>query len=124
MNLLLDSHALLWWCADGDKLSRRAREAIASPGSTVYVSVVSGWELTIKTSLGRLRLAQAVEGAIEAYQFEPLLLTFAHVRRLSDLPYYHRDPFDRMLVAQAVVEDLTLVTRDRKIARYEVRTLW
>jgi PIN domain nuclease of toxin-antitoxin system len=124
MKFLLDSHVLLWWCADGDKLSRRARDAIASPSSAVYVSVVSGWELTIKTSLGRLKLAQAVEDAIEAYQFEPLLLTFAHVRRVSELPYHHRDPFDRMLVAQAVVEDLTVVTKDREIARYEVRTLW
>ena len=65
-----------------------------------------------------------MEEAIEAYQFESLLLTFAHVRRLGRLPLHHRDPFDRMLVAQAAVEDLTLVTKDREIARYEVRTLW
>ncbi|MGH6945277.1 MAG: type II toxin-antitoxin system VapC family toxin, partial [Geminicoccaceae bacterium] len=82
------------------------------------------WELTIKTSLGRLRLAQAVEEAIDAYRFEPLTLAFAHVRRLSALPLHHRDPFDRMLVAQALVEDLTLVTKNQDIARYDVRTLW
>lgn len=121
MRLLLDTHVLIWW-DEGEELADRAREMIRA-ANEVYVSAVSAWEIAIKASLGRLRPKRAVSDAIAESGFEELPLLVRHSEALSRLPHEHRDPFDRMLVAQAMTETLTLVTRDPIFRRYRIRTI-
>jgi PIN domain nuclease of toxin-antitoxin system len=116
VNLLLDTHVLIWW-DEGRRLAAEARRAIADADS-VYVSAASAWEVAIKTGLGRLRPTRTVEQAVDESGFLELPVTFRHAERVGKLPPHHRDPFDRLLIAQADVEDLTLVTRDAVFARY------
>ncbi len=121
MNLLLDTHALLWWVG-GQPLSSEAKEAIADPGNLVCVSAATVWEISIKQALGKL----SVEGDLDvilAEDFEPVPITFDDGRRAGALPRHHRDPFDRMLVAQALGRDLTLVSRDPRMDPYGVPIL-
>ena len=118
MNLLLDTHVLIWW-DEGRRLAAEARRAIADADS-VYVSAASAWEVAIKTGLGRLRPTRTVEEAVDESGFLELPVTFRHAERVGKLPPHHRDPFDRLLIAQADVEELTLVTRDAVFARYGV----
>ena len=118
MNLLLDTHVLIWW-DEGRRIAAEARRAIKE-ADTVYVSAVSAWEIAIKTGLGRLRPTRTVEEAASDSGFLELPVTFRHAERVTGLPPHHRDPFDRMLVAQAAVEELALVTRDPVFARYGV----
>ena len=118
MRLLLDTHVLIWW-DEGARLSPEARSAIES-ADQVYVSAVSGWEIALKTTLGTLRPTRSVEEALADSGFEELPLRLRHAEALSRLPLLHRDPFDRMLVAQALTERLTLVSRDRALSAYEV----
>jgi PIN domain nuclease of toxin-antitoxin system len=120
--LLLDSHVALWWLAD-EALTEAASAAIADPSRSVLVSIATAWELAIKQGLGKLRidddyLELLVERGIDLLPIEP-----RHTRAVRDLPHHHRDPFDRMLVAQAQVERLTLVTRDTRLAQYDVPVL-
>ncbi len=125
MKLLLDSHAYLWWLADDARLGTGAREAIAAPGSVVFVSAITIWELTIKAGLGRLELDDAdLVTEIAANHFLELPVSAAHASAAGALPHHHDAPFDRMLVAQARHEGLTCVTRDPAFAAYEVSTLW
>ena len=123
MNGLLDTHALLWWITDDTRLSRRARSAISS--GEILVSVVSAWEIEIKRGLGRIDAdTHAILEEISATEgFHWLDIRPSHVAALVDLPDLHRDPFDRMLVAQAAVEGLTLVTRDSGLLAYGVPLL-
>lgn len=121
MNLLLDTCTLLWW-ANGDELSPAVSQAIADPGNRVWVSAATIWEMGIKASLGKLSVRDDLQAVIDA-DFEHLLITFAHARFAAQLPLHHRDPFDRMLIAQAATEDLTLATRDRRISSYDVTLL-
>lgn len=121
MRLLLDTHALIWW--DSGEGLRKAAERAIRDADQVYVSAVSGWEVAIKASLGRLRTKRTVEAAVEESGFEELPVRLAHAEALARLPWHHRDPFDRMLVAQAKAEGLTLVTRDAAFRPYGVRTL-
>ena len=121
--LLLDTHVFLWWRSDPDRLAREARDGIAF-ADLVFVSAVSAWEAAIKTSLGRLRLPDTLEAGVEASGFEKLPVTFAHAERVARLPLHHRDPFDRMLIAQAQVEGLTIVSHDRQIEPYDMPILW
>jgi PIN domain nuclease of toxin-antitoxin system len=118
VNLLLDTHVLIWW-DEGRRLATEARRAIADADS-VYVSAASAWEVAIKTGLGRLRPIRTVEQAVDESGFLELPVTFRHAERVGKLPPHHRDPFDRLLIAQADVEELTLVTRDAVFARYGV----
>ncbi len=118
MNLLLDTHVLIWW-DEGRKLAVEARRAIADADS-VYVSAASAWEVAIKAGLGRLRPTRTVEQAAEDSGFLELPVTFRHAERVGRLPPHHRDPFDRLLIAQAEVEELILVTHDAVFARYGV----
>jgi PIN domain nuclease of toxin-antitoxin system len=124
VNLLLDSHGLVRFAGDDPRLSRAARDAIMDPNVQVLVSVASLWELSIKSALGRLRLSASPEAMVLTYGFALLPIEVAHVRRLRTLPAHHGDPFDRMLVAQAVEEGLTLVTADKALHRYPVAWLW
>jgi len=118
LRILLDTHLLLWWLEDSPSLSAQARETIAGPGNTVFVSAVSLWEIWLKQSLGKLRLPGGFMERLAAEGFENLPLTAAHTRQVSLLPWHHRDPFDRMLVAQAQVEKLMLLTADGALAAY------
>jgi len=121
--LLLDTHVFLWWRAEPDRLVPEARRAIAE-AEIVFVSVASAWEAAIKVSLGKLRLPEPFESGVVASSFEKMPVTFAHAAQVAELPHHHRDPFDRMLIAQASADDLTLVTHDRKFQDYEVEILW
>ena len=118
MNVLLDTHVLIWW-DEGRRIAAEARHAIEQ-ADAVYVSAASAWEVAIKTALGRLRPTRTIEEAASDSGFLELPVTFRHAERVTGLPPHHRDPFDRMLVAQAAIEELTLVTRDPVFARYGV----
>jgi PIN domain nuclease of toxin-antitoxin system len=122
VNLLLDTHVVLWWRRADRRLPRHVRRAIASAPS-VYVSAASAWEVAIKSAIGRLRIDDPFEAHVRDAGFEPLPITFAHAAEAGCLPPHHTDPFDRMLVAQARVEGLVLVTHDRDLVAYDVRTL-
>ena len=119
MNLLLDTNVLLWWFADSRRLTRQAREMIAA-SPVVYVSAASTWEIEIKRALGKLKAPANLEEALSANHFVPLAITVAHSVAAAKLPRLHDDPFDRMLIAQANAEALTLVTADRRLEDYEV----
>lgn len=120
MRLLLDTHVLLWWLADDRQLGPRARATIAEPEQEVLVSVVSLWEARIKQSLGKLELPETFRSAIADQGFHELAVLSEHTDELQRLPSHHRDPFDRLLIAQARGGGLTLVTGDENIARYDV----
>jgi len=123
MRLLLDTHAFLWWMEGGSDLSAEARAAIESPRSTVYLSAASAWEMSIKRAKGRLESPTDVVGAVEANGFRELPLSILHAQTLNELPPHHADPFDRVLIAQAQVEGLTIVTRDAAFEAYGVPLL-
>ncbi len=119
MRVLLDTHVFLWWLADDPGLRPAAREAIADPDTIVHVSAVTVWEIAIKAALGRLDAVGAdLAGEIAANGFVELPITARHAARAGGLPRHHDDPFDRMLCAQAGLEGLTLVTRDRVFEAY------
>ncbi len=125
MRLLLDSHAYLWWLTSDRRLGGRARTALADPETMVFVSAATIWELTIKRALGRLAVQSAsLCDEISANGFHELPVSARHAERAGELPKEHDDPFDRMLVAQAQIEDLTCVTKDETFDRYDVATLW
>ena len=123
MTLLLDTHAVLWWRLNSRRLPRRAREAIAT-ADLVWVSAASGWEIAIKRALGKLHLEGSFASMVAESEFQELPVMLRHAEQLSTLPPHHADPFDRMLVAQAQVESLTLVTHDRQFSQYDVPLLW
>ena len=128
MKLLLDTHAFLWWVGASRELSRKARSAVGSGRNECFVSMASAWEIAIKVSLGSLR----VEGALDRFLpeqlaangFQPLPVDLKHAARVAALPFHHRDPFDRLLVAQALEEELAVVTADPVFARYGVKRVW
>ena len=121
--LLLDTHAFLWSLTEPQRLSQRTRAVIEDPRSEVFVSSISGWEIALKRALGKLQAPDNLEASIKKQGFTPLPLTFHHAEQAGALPPHHGDPFDRMLVAQAQIEGLIVVTRDRHISRYDVRTM-
>ena len=128
MKLLLDTPTFLWWVAGSDELSCKARSAVGSARNECFVSVASGWEIAIKVSLGKLRIDGALDRflpeQLAANGFQALAIDFRHTALVATLPFHHRDPFDRLLVAQAQVEGLAIVTSDPLIARYGVETIW
>ena len=123
MNLLLDTHTLIWALADDPELAAAAREAIIDGNNIVFVSAVSVWEISIKKALGKLDAPDTLLEEIERHRFTPLEIALAHGERAGQLPPIHVDPFDRMLIAQAQLEQLTLVTRDPEIQKYPVHCL-
>jgi PIN domain nuclease of toxin-antitoxin system len=123
MNLLLDTHALLWWLDDNPTLLTGAKEAIADGGNVVFVSAVTIWEIHIKRALGKLRIPGNFRNVLEQQAFEMLPVTADHAYFIGELQPHHRDPFDRMLIAQALFEGFTLITRDDIFKLYEVSTI-
>ena len=123
MRLLLDTHVLLWSLTDPRKMSGRTREAVEDARNDVFVSAVSGWEIAVKRVLGKLEAPDDLEAGIRQQGFMPLHLTFMHAEQAGALPPHHGDPFDRMLVAQAQVEGLVIITRNARIREYAIRTL-
>ena len=129
MRALLDTHTFLWWVSTrGSNLSARATAFIADPSNEILVSSASAWEIAIKESNQRLRLASRAEryvpDRVRRHGFVVIPVEMAHALRVSRLPKIHRDPFDRLLVAQALVEDIPIVTSDPAIGRYDVKTIW
>lgn len=118
--LLVDTHVLLWWLGEPDRLPKRVADRIADAGSTVLVSAASLWEMAIKKSIGRLDMPANLFDVLEQEHIAVLEVNGRHALAVADLPRLHDDPFDRMLVAQARLESLILVTSDRRLAQYEV----
>ncbi len=123
MRAVLDTHVVLWWLSGPDQLAEAARRAIEDPENEVWLSAVVVWEIEVKKALGKLSMPQNFRDVLARERFEELAVTVAHAHRLAHLPVLHRDPFDRMLVAQAIEEDATLITRDARLAGYPVRIL-
>ncbi|TCO56844.1 type II toxin-antitoxin system VapC family toxin [Actinocrispum wychmicini] len=123
MKLLLDTHALLWWFDGGDDLSPEAKDAIGEPTNSTVVSTATLWEISIKQSLGKLRIDGDLRQHMRDQYFEELPVVGDHAVAVRDLPLHHKDPFDRLLIAQARVEGLILVTADQAIAAYDVPVL-
>jgi PIN domain nuclease of toxin-antitoxin system len=124
VKLLLDTHALLWWLSDDDRLGPEVREHIADPANEVLVSVASLWEIVVKVRIGKLDVdIGAVERVIAGGDFERLAITPAHLALLAELPAHHRDPFDHLLIAQAISTDSVVVTDDRRMPLYPVQTM-
>ena len=128
MRLLLDTHAFLWWVADAPQLSEKARAAIADPENECLVSLASCWEMAIKWSLAKLELSTALDRFIPeqlaANGFAPLEIGFRHVARVATMPFHHRDPFDRLLAAQALEDKLTIVSADASFRKYGAKRIW
>jgi PIN domain nuclease of toxin-antitoxin system len=122
--LLLDTHVWLWWQADDRRLGSRARHAIAT-ATDVRFSVASAWEIMVKARLGKLALPanSSIRAELDVHGFQAMAIELAHAEAIAMLPPIHRDPFDRMLVAQAMTEGLTIVTADRVLSRYDVAIL-
>lgn len=127
MRLLLDSHAFLWFANDDRQLSSHARRALENSANPILLSVASFWEMAIKFGLGKLRLQPSFEEFMAANLpngFQILPITFQHTVVYSKLPLHHRDPFDRMLIAQAIADDLTIVTGNAAFRKYRVKRVW
>jgi PIN domain nuclease of toxin-antitoxin system len=121
MNLLLDTHAFLWAIDNSPQLSESARTAIIDGNNVVFVSAATAWEIAVKKAIGKLTIPQgSYLDELRVHRFTPLDITTEHALAVEMLPHYHRDPFDRLLIAQAQMERLTLITRDARIKQYAV----
>ena len=123
MRLLLDTHTLIWWLNASPEITRAMDAALRSAENVKFVSVVSIWEMRLKSAIGKLDLPKNFRAVLDQQPIEQLPVLAEHAHAFGELPLHHRDPFDRMLVAQAIVENLTLVTRDQRIRQYEVPVL-
>jgi PIN domain nuclease of toxin-antitoxin system len=124
MRLMLDTHVLLWWRDAARPLSRRARAEIADAGNEIVVSIVSLWEITIKRALGKITFPDDLEVVLQEERFTLLSISFQHLRALDALPHLHRDPFDRLLLAQSLAERLPILSIDRRFAAYGATLIW
>lgn len=128
MRVLLDTHVFLWWITDDPRLSKQAREIISDGKNLLFFSAASGWEIAIKAKLGKLSVPDNLEAFIIEQLAEnaitPLPVRLSHALHVYNLPVHHRDPFDRILIAQAQVEDLPILTGDPAIAQYPVEVIW
>ncbi|TVQ26794.1 MAG: type II toxin-antitoxin system VapC family toxin [Spirochaetaceae bacterium] len=127
MTVLLDTHCWLWWIAEPARLSDSSLDLIRDPSNRILISSATTWEIAIKYSIGKLALPEPpdrfVPSRIERDRLEPLPVLHSHTLRTASLPYHHRDPFDRLLIAQALVEEIPILTDDAAFDAYEVRTL-
>ncbi|HLA74906.1 MAG TPA: type II toxin-antitoxin system VapC family toxin [Gammaproteobacteria bacterium] len=128
MKVLLDTHALLWWLFDDPKLSAKAKRAIKNPDNVIFASTASAWEMATKYRLGKLPGAELVvrqlPALLQSARIEPLPISMEHALAAGNLPGPHRDPFDRMLIAQARLENLPIVTLDEAFKGYGVKIIW
>ena len=124
MRFLLDTHVLLWWLSDHKSLTTKAAVAIKDGKNLIFVSAATAWEISIKQALGKLKAPDDMEKALEANRFHHLPISIRHGLAAGDLPRHHADPFDRMLIAQAQTEQLTIITHDVRIEQYGVPILW
>ncbi len=120
---LLDTHVLLWWLSEPERLSAAARAAIGGGEIAAFVSAAAVWEMAIKKTLGRLDFPANLIEVLKAERIRVLPIDAAHALAVAELPLHHQDPFDRMMIAQARLEGLTLITRDRELARYGVAVI-
>lgn len=120
MNLLLDTHVLLWWLDDNPTLSIDAKAAISDSNNLVFISAAVIWEIRIKQALGKLKIPKNFRRVLEDQSFEMLDITAEHAHAIGGLPPHHRDPFDRMLIAQARIEKFVIITRDNIFKKYQV----
>ena len=123
MNLLLDTHVLIWTLENNPRLSASAREAIVDGENLVFVSAVSVWEISVKQAMGKLDVPDNLIEVIQIHRFTPLEINLQHAHLAGRLPAIHKDPFDRMLIAQSILEKLTIVTRDQIMNQYDVTVL-
>ncbi len=128
MRAILDTHAILWWVTNNPQLSQTVRDIIADSDNTLYLSVASSWEIIIKFNTGKLPLSepptQFIQSCLSVNRFESLAINLPHVLQINTLPDHHKDPFDRILIAQAQVESIPILTVDRMIIEYPVQTIW
>ncbi len=128
MRVLLDTHTFLWWNMEDPQLSSLAKEIIADGRNEIFLSAASVWEISIKAAKGKLVLpeppAHYIANRMGLYRFQPLLIQVNHAAHVYDLPFYHDDPFDRMLVAQSQIEAMPLLSADPEIRKYEVEVIW
>ncbi|WP_013334774.1 type II toxin-antitoxin system VapC family toxin [Gloeothece verrucosa] len=123
MSYLLDTHTLLWWLDNDPSIPERVLNIIAPSTNIIFVSSVSAWEISIKKAIGKLQAPDNLAEAIAVNHFEPLNIKISHGILAGSLPPYHNDPFDRMLIAQAMSENLSIITRDSQFAQYKVSTI-
>ncbi len=128
MKILIDTACWLWSLSEPAHLNRRARDLLSDPGQAFFLSAASSWEIAIKAALGKLRLPEPPEkyvpARMAAFNILGLPVEHVHALRVFALPPHHRDPFDRILIAQAQIEGLTILTADRSFAKYDVKTIW
>jgi len=128
VHFLLDTHTFLWWITDDPHLSERARQVISDPGNDIFLSAASGWEMAIKTQLGKLQLPDHFEQFIAEQLFRnnitSLPVMMSHALHVQSLPLHHRDPFDRLLIAQSQLEKMPIITTDSVFADYDVEIVW
>ena len=127
MDILLDTHAAIWFFDDDKRLSKSAKEIIFDLDNMIHISIASLWELAIKLSAGKLEFDGGIDGFIEAVyknEFDLLEISPKHIKTVTALPFIHRDPFDRIIVAQAIVEDMVIVTADDNIVKYDINHIW
>ena len=128
MKILLDTHAFLWWNMNSPQLSAKAKEIIAEGNAEIYFSAASAWEIAIKCKKGSLILPEPpdayIHSRIRYYNFVPMPIQMSHCLRTYDLPYIHQDPFDRLLVSQCQLENMSIISIDKNIAQYDVQVIW
>jgi len=128
VRLLLDTHAFIWWANNDPSLSAPARIAIGDRANEIFLSAVSTWEMAIKVAIGKLVLRATVPifvaSQVSQYQFIPLPINYGHTYQVETMTLHHNDPFDRLLIAQALVENLVIVTCDSKFGPYGIQALW
>jgi PIN domain nuclease of toxin-antitoxin system len=120
MSYLLDTHTFIWWIEDNLNLSYQSKQIISNPNNLIFVSAVNTWEITIKKSLGKLNVPGNLEEIILQCGFDVLPIAIKHTLFIENLDKHHDDPFDRLLISQAIIENLTIITRDEKIIKYKV----
>jgi PIN domain nuclease of toxin-antitoxin system len=124
MRLLLDTNAFLWWRDESPDLPGNVADEIRDPDNDILVSITSLWEIVIKRGVGKLRFAEDFEEVVAEENFILLPIAYSHLRALAGLSLHHRDPFDRLLIAQSIAENLPVVTNDKAFALYDVKTFW
>lgn len=120
MNILLDTHIVLWWLMDDENLPEMHRKIISNPNNFCYISAATIWEISIKSKLGKLKISKNYTDELVKEGFLKLPVNWQHSKGVRDLPFIHRDPFDRLLIAQAQIENLTLLTVDENIKKYKI----